>query len=41
LTFKENRANRRPIFFKESTAFASMDCFFVNSTKTGDIAKKA
>jgi hypothetical protein len=39
-TFKENRANRRPISFKDSTAFVSMGCFFVNSTQTGDIAKK-
>jgi hypothetical protein len=40
LTFKGNRANRRPISFKDSTAFVSMGCFFVNSTQTGDIAKK-
>jgi hypothetical protein len=39
-TFKENRANRRPISFKDSTAFVSMGCFFVNSTQTRDVAKK-
>ncbi|MDR1613474.1 MAG: hypothetical protein LBT97_11940 [Planctomycetota bacterium] len=40
-TFGGNRANHRPIFFKGSTAFVSMDCFFVNSTQTRDLAKKA
>jgi hypothetical protein len=39
-TFKGNRANRRPISFKDSTAFVSMGCFFVNSTQTCDVAKK-
>jgi hypothetical protein len=39
-TFKGNRATHRPISFKDSTAFVSMGCFFVNSTQTGDIAKK-
>jgi hypothetical protein len=40
LLVKENRANRRPISFKDSTAFVSMGCFFVNSTQAGGIAKK-
>jgi hypothetical protein len=40
-TFKGNRANRRPISFKDSTAFVSMDRFFVNSAQVGGIAKKA
>jgi hypothetical protein len=40
-TFKGNRANRRPISFKDSTAFVSMGCFFVNSTQTRDVAKNA
>jgi hypothetical protein len=39
-TFKGNRANRRPISFKDSTAFVSMGCFLVNSTQTSDVAKK-
>jgi hypothetical protein len=39
-TFKENPANRRPISFKDSTAFVSMGCFLVNSTQTRDVAKK-
>jgi hypothetical protein len=41
LTFKGNRANRRPISFKDSAAFVSVGCFFVNSTQTRDVAKKS
>jgi glycerate dehydrogenase len=40
-TFKENRANRRPISFKDSTAFVSMGCFFINSIQTRAVAKNA
>jgi hypothetical protein len=40
-TFKENRANRRPISFKDSTAFVSMGRFFVNPAQTCDVAKNA
>jgi hypothetical protein len=39
-TFKENRVNRRPISFEDSTALVSMGCFFVNSTQAGGIAEK-
>jgi hypothetical protein len=38
--FKGNLANRRPISFKDSTAFVSMGCFFVDSTRTRGVAKK-
>jgi hypothetical protein len=39
-TGEGNRANRRPISFKDSTAFVSTGYFFVNSTQAGGMAKK-
>jgi hypothetical protein len=39
-SFKVNRANRRPISFKDSTAFVSTSRFFFNPAQAGGIAKK-
>jgi hypothetical protein len=39
-TFEGNRANRRPIPFKDSIVFVPMGRFFVNATQNGGMAKK-